>query len=73
MAEILITLPDGSERSFEQGATAKDVAGSIAKSLQKAGIAAKFNGELVDYTRPLMEDGAIEIITNPDNAWMGRQ
>ena len=64
MAEILITLPDGSERSFEQGATAKDVAGSIAKSLQKAGIAAKFNGELVDYTRPLMEDGAIEIITN---------
>ena len=64
MAEILITLPDGSERSFEQGATAKDVAGSIAKSLQKAGIAAKFNGELIDYTRPLMEDGAIEIITN---------
>ena len=64
MAEILITLPDGSQRSFEQGATAKDVAGSIAKSLQKAGIAAKFNGELIDYTRPLMEDGAIEIITN---------
>lgn len=64
MAEILITLPDGSERSFEQGATAKDVAGSIAKSLQKAGIAAKFNGELIDYTRPLREDGAIEIITN---------
>ena len=64
MAEILITLPDGSERSFEQGATAKDVVGSIAKSLQKAGIAAKFNGELIDYTRPLMEDGAIEIITN---------
>ena len=64
MAEILVTLPDGSERSFERGATAKDVAGSIAKSLQKAGIAAKYNGELVDYTRPLTEDGAIEIITN---------
>ena len=46
MAEILVTLPDGSERSFERGATAKDVAGSIAKSLQKAGIAAKYNGEL---------------------------
>ena len=64
MAEILVSLPDGTERSFEQGSSAKDVAGSIGKSLQKAGIAAKYNGELVDYTRPLTEDGAIEIITN---------
>ena len=29
MAEILVSLPDGSERSFEQGSSAKDVAGSI--------------------------------------------
>ncbi len=64
MAEILVTLPDGTERGFDQGATAKDVAGSIGKGLQKAGIAAKYNGKLVDYTRPLTEDGAIEIITN---------
>ena len=66
MVEILVTLPDGTEKSFPEGATAKDVAGSIGKGLQKAGIAARYNGELVDYTRPLDEDGAIEIITKDD-------
>lgn len=63
MADILVTLPDGTEKSFESGASAKDVAGSIGKGLQKAGIAARYNGELVDYTRPLTEDGNIDIIT----------
>ncbi len=66
MSEITIQLPDGSEKQFPVESTAKDVAGSIAKSLQKAGIAARFNGELVDYTRPLTEDGKLEIITNDD-------
>ena len=63
MADILVTLPDGTEKSFESGASAKDVAGSIGKGLQKAGIAARYNGELVDYTRSLTEDGNIDIIT----------
>jgi len=63
MADILVTLPDGTEKSFESGASAKEVAGSIGKGLQKAGIAARYNGELVDYTRPLTEDGNIDIIT----------
>lgn len=63
MAHILVTLPDGTEKSFESGTSAKDVAGSIGKGLQKAGIAARYNGELVDYTRPLTEDGNIDIIT----------
>ena len=66
MSEIIIQLPDGSEKQFPVESTAKDVAGSIAKSLQKAGIAARFNGDLVDYTRPLTEDGKLEIITNDD-------
>lgn len=68
MEEILITLPDGSEKSFPKETTAKDVAGSIAKSLEKNGIAARWNGELVDYTRPLTEDGSIEIITKDNEA-----
>lgn len=66
MADIKVTLPDGSVKEFPVDATAKDVAGSIAKSLQKAGIAARYNGELVDYTRPLAVDGNIEIITKDD-------
>ena len=67
MAEIKVSLPDGSVREFPQDASAKDVAGSIGKGLQKAGIAARYNGELVDYTRPLTVDGNIEIITKDDD------
>jgi len=64
MTDILVTLPDGTEKTFPEETTAKDVAGSIGKGLQKAGIAARYNGELVDYTRPLVVDGDIEIITD---------
>lgn len=63
MSEIKITLPDGSVKEFPAGSSTKDVAASIAKSLEKAGLAGKFNGELVDYTRPLHEDGTLEIVT----------
>src|SRR5699024_7097456 len=63
MSDILITLPDGSQKSLPVNSTAEDVARTIGKGLQKAGIAARFNGELVDYRRPLTEDGTIDIIT----------
>lgn len=63
MSTINITLPDGSVKEMPKGSSTKDVAGSIGKSLQKAGLAGKFNGEHVDYTRPLEEDGTLEIIT----------
>src|SRR5690554_5002445 len=63
MSEILITLPDGSEKQVPIHSTAEDVAGLIGKSLKKSGIAARFNGELVDYRRPLTESGALDIIT----------
>jgi len=66
MSEINITLPDSSVKQVEQGTTPKDIAGSIAKSLKKKGLAAKFNGEHVDFDRPLYEDGELEIIT-PDH------
>lgn len=62
----MIILPDGTEKEFPKNTTAKDVAGSIAKSLEKKGIAAKWNGEMIDYTRPLTEDGKLEIITEDD-------
>jgi len=66
MTSINITLPDGSVKQVEQGTTPKEIAGEIAKSLKKKGLAAKFNGEHVDFDRPLNEDGEMEIIT-PDH------
>lgn len=66
MAEIKITFPDGSIKSFDKGITVQDVAKSISNSLAKKALAGKFNGELVDFTRELEEDGILEIVT-PDH------
>ncbi|MDN6195771.1 MAG: TGS domain-containing protein, partial [Atopostipes suicloacalis] len=66
MENIMIELPDGNKKEFPINTSAKDVAASIAKSLEKKGIAAKWNGEMIDYTRPLKEDGYLEIITKED-------
>lgn len=71
MSEIKITLPDGSVKEFPAGSSTKDVAASIAKSLEKAGLAGKFNGKLVDYTRPLHEDGTLEIVTEKHEDALG--
>lgn len=71
MSEIKITLPDGMVKEFPAGSSTKDVAASIAKSLEKAGLAGKFNGELVDYTRPLHEDGTLEIVTEKHEDALG--
>ena len=64
-------MPDGSVKEFPAGSSTKDVAASIAKSLEKAGLAGKFNGELVDYTRPLREDGTLEIVTEKHEDALG--
>lgn len=63
MEKIILTFPDGSQREYDKGITTEGVAQAISKSLGKAGLAGKFNGELVDYVRPLEIDGTIEIIT----------
>ena len=62
MSEINIKFPDGNVKGFEQGTTTEDIAQSISPGLKKA-VAGKFNGQLVDLTRPLEEDGDIEIVT----------
>ena len=63
---IKITLPDGSVRDFDEGASPLDVALSISGSLAKKAIAARVNGELRDLKRPLDEDASIEIVTGRD-------
>ncbi|AOO75078.1 threonine--tRNA ligase [Latilactobacillus curvatus] len=68
MAEIQLTFPDGAQKAFEQATSLLDVAKSIRTSLAKKAIAGKLNGELVDLQQPILEDGAIEIITKDDKA-----
>nr|WP_293612752.1 threonine--tRNA ligase [Ponticaulis sp.] len=61
-----VTLPDGAKKEFEDGASAKDVAESISKSLAKKALAAKVNGELWDLDRPLEGDSEVAIVTDRD-------
>lgn len=63
MSIINVTFPDGAVKEFPSGSTTQEIAASISKSLSKKGLAGKFNGELVDYDRPLEVDGNIEIVT----------
>ena len=63
MAEITISLPDGSQRSLAEGATATTLAESVGSRLAKAAVAAVVNGEEWDLTRELPEGATVAIIT----------
>lgn len=63
MEQINIKFPDGNSKSFDKGTTTEDIAQSISPGLRKKAVAGKFNNQLIDLTRPLEEDGAIEIVT----------
>jgi threonyl-tRNA synthetase len=65
---IDLIFPDGSKRQYDDGATGRDVAASIAKSLEKKAVLIKLDGELYDVDRPLPGGGKFEILTrdNPE-------
>jgi threonyl-tRNA synthetase len=68
MANIDITLPDGSVKQFEKGSTALDVALSISEGLARNVLAAEVNGTVWDATRPINEDSDLKLLTwNDDN------
>lgn len=60
---IQVTLPDGSVRTFEKGATAMDVARNISEGLARNVLSAKVNGEVRDATRPLPGDCTLSLLT----------
>ncbi|GGD78010.1 threonine--tRNA ligase [Lacimicrobium alkaliphilum] len=62
----LITLPDGSQRQFEQSVSVLDVANDIGPGLAKATIAGKVDGKLVDASDLIHNDASLQIITAKD-------
>ncbi|HEX5363564.1 MAG TPA: threonine--tRNA ligase [Gallionella sp.] len=62
----VITLPDGSQRSFEHPVTVTDVAMSIGAGLAKAALAGKVDGKVVDCSYLIEQDAALAIITGKD-------
>ena len=62
----IITLPDGSQRQFDNAVSTLDVAMDIGPGLAKATIAGKVNGSLVDACDLITQDATLQIITAKD-------
>jgi threonyl-tRNA synthetase len=64
----VITLPDGSAKSFDGPVTVAQVAASIGPGLARAALAGRVDGRLVDTSYTLGSDARIEIVTARDPA-----
>ena len=64
----VITLPDGSQRSFPNPVTVHDVAADIGAGLAKAALAGVVDGREVDTSHIIEGDASLSIITDRDDA-----
>lgn len=62
----VITLPDGSQRSYEHPVSILEIAQSIGSGLAKATVAGRVNGRLLDACDVISEDSTLQIITPKD-------
>ena len=64
----VVTLPDGSQRSFETPVSVFDVAADIGPGLAKAALAGVVDGREVDTSHVIENDAALSILTDRDEA-----
>jgi threonyl-tRNA synthetase len=64
---IAITLPDGSVKQYQKGATPMEVASSISEGLARNVISASYNDEIVEVNSPMKEDGKLVLYTWRDD------
>jgi threonyl-tRNA synthetase len=62
----LITLPDGSQRSFDAPVTVAELAADIGPGLAKAAVAGRVGGRLVDTSHRIESDAQVAIVTARD-------
>jgi threonyl-tRNA synthetase len=62
----VITLPDGSQKTFDKPVTVDGVAASIGAGLRKAALAGRVNGKVVDTSYVIEHDAPVAIITEKD-------
>ena len=63
MADINITLPDNSVRTYNEGVTPQEVANSIGSGLARAVVVAKVDGHLRDLNHQLFDHSTLELFT----------
>ena len=64
----VITLPDGSQRSFDHPVTVHEVAADIGPGLAKAALGGVVDGREVDTSYTIADDASLAIITDRDDA-----
>ena len=64
----VITLPDGSQRAFDEPVSVRDVAAAIGPGLAKAALAGVVDGRQVDTSHVIERDAALAIVTDRDAA-----
>ena len=62
----VITLPDGSQRTYAAPVTVAQVAADIGPGLAKAALAGRVDGRLVDTSHPIDADASLAIVTAKD-------
>ncbi|MBS0578795.1 MAG: threonine--tRNA ligase [Proteobacteria bacterium] len=62
----VVTLPDGSQRSFDHPVTVDEVAAGIGAGLRKAALAGRVDGKLVDTSYVIDRDANLAIVTDRD-------
>ena len=62
----VITLPDGSQRSYERAVSVAEVAASIGSGLARAALAGRVDGKLVDTSFVIDHDASVSIVTDRD-------
>ncbi len=62
----VITLPDGSQRSFDNPLPVKDIVQAISTGLAEAALAAHINDQAVDLSHVVTDDGQLRVITSRD-------
>jgi threonyl-tRNA synthetase len=63
---IKITLPDNSQREYPEGITGLEIAASISEGLARNVLSVTVDGNVMDLTRPIMNDAKIRLNTWDD-------
>jgi len=64
----VVTLPDGSQRTFDQPVSVDEIAAAIGPGLRKAALAGRVDGKLVDTSHVVDRDATVAIVTEKDPA-----
>ncbi|MGD2166773.1 MAG: threonine--tRNA ligase [Gammaproteobacteria bacterium] len=64
----IITLPDGTRKTYSEAVDGLAIARDIGKRLAQAAVAVRIDGELRDLSAPITADASVEIVTRDSEA-----